>query len=959
MGETKSADFSQGLEQLAGLGLPSMKGAEWVKFPGNSRQGFTESYEFRDLGVNLTGSAWKLATDPPTYFEFGSSEAIAPPESEGEGEEAEDDGKPGLLGKMLRNYQEKNPEPEKPADPVPVVSRAAKDADRIAASLAKASVAEEINNNIEWGNSELHGRLILFAVQLHAAGETESANKLASALFNAVENDPALVDGAISHLADNQYSEVADAFFKDTDWEGYLSAAKALLEKFPRGWANAPAVALLVSKLEKRSGTPPSPSLPGIELKPEALQLLGRLLEKQEAVTDLDALAAAQGININDYPAEMRPQIIAMLQEQGMRGGGSEQGLWLLPSAGESTAADTSPAGKLKAMGMDGFIALAAVATDETLVPARHTGDRRSYHSSNESPADAIRQRYENLTRPTSRGEIAVTLISSVLPVQDDDEYGNSSQPDPAELSEAAIAFWKSNREKSPVELASLYITEGNSTQQSYASTFLSSSKDPVAHAAFEKSVLASDDPISLAANVEEYLDARKGAAKPFANAYIRLLRENPPSDEDLQRTTGGYQIREAGGLENFIKKLSLKVGDVSLAKMVADALKAPGETEPSPLAALASAIQSIPLNECLLAFGKVAGAASADQWMEIHNLLRTRIYYELRNSEDDDPGGFEPLPENVLEIWRPLAARAEPLPSEGDFPQYASAYGAKTTGDASALILELATSPGLAYAFNNFAQLEGRSDAVMEHVRKRVDAWTSGEDPEPWPDAENVSEERTKEISAKLAELKAGEIIPYATSLNRDERLALMGVLSEYGDSNPAPPGLLELRETVVSLQPVFGQYHDAEATAKLGISSGDRITAELLTKISDGFLADPTASSTTTVVFFPAAMNLGSNLLVTTAKDLDPAKIQSSGIAFVASQFDQFENPEAISTIVVGRNGDLRVMKEGKPVTLESEGSGLEDLAKALESKSAVLPAIRIYILTKEDAEKISNQE
>jgi len=96
-----------------------------------------------------------------------------------------------------------------------------------------------------------------------------------------------------------------------------------------------------------------------------------------------------------------------------------------------------------------------------------------------------------------------------------------------------------------------------------------------------------------------------------------------------------------------------------------------------------------------------------------------------------------------------------------------------------------------------------------------------------------------------------------------------------------------------------------------------------------------------------------------VTTAKDLDPAKIQSSGIAFVASQFNQFENPEAISTIAVGQNGDVWVTKEGKPVTLESEGSGLEDLAKALESKSAVLPAIRIYILTKEDAEKISNQE
>ena len=523
--ETKDPDFSAGLERLAALGLPSMKSAEWVKLPKDTRQTFTSSYEFRDVDVNLTGSAWKLNSTPPTYIEFGSAQTLADPDSAETEDDQDTDSEPSPLGKMLRNYKKKNPEPAKAQQPASAISRAAKDAGRIVTSLGKASVAEKINNSIEWGNSQLHGRLILFAAQLHASGKTESANNLAAALFNAVDDDLALIDGGISHLADGQYTEVATAFFEDTDWGKYLSASTALLEKFPRGWANAPAVALLTSKLEKQSGTPTEPSLPGIELKPEALQQLARILQKQEVVTDVEALAAAQGINLNDYPVEMRSQVIAMLQQRGLGGASSAQGLWLLPSTDENQSTDTTPVGKLKAMGMDGLIALAAIVTDETLVPARHFGEQRSYYSSNESPAALIRQRYQNLLRPTSRGEIATSLLTSVLPSGDSDEYGNSSQSDPDELSQAAIDFWKKNREKSPVGLASMYIGEGNDTQKSYASTFLSSSEDPAAHAAFEKSVLKSDDPVALASSVDEYLGARKVAGKPFADAYIIILQ--------------------------------------------------------------------------------------------------------------------------------------------------------------------------------------------------------------------------------------------------------------------------------------------------------------------------------------------------------------------------------------------------------------------------------------------------
>lgn len=960
-GETS---FSEGLKRLAALGLPPMQGAQWVKAPGDFRNGFTDSYHFQEMSVKLSGNVWKLPGDPHIHLDFGSAAEVDLPGSGEPQKDTADEQKPGLLGKMLRNYQEKNPEPKKksktPAEPPQ--SLAAKDAAKLANALGKASVAQEINQRMRWGDANLHGRIMLFAAQLHAAGETESANNLAAALFKAIDNDPAIIDGAISHLADTQYTASANAFFETTDWDAYHTAIKTLLEKYPRGWDNAPAVALLSSHLEKRAATPAPLSLPGITLKPEALALIDKLLEKQSVETSDEALANARGIDLSRYPARQRAEMISWLRENAAEGVSfSDPSLWLLnfSVAGETP---TSPVEALKAMGMDGFIALVAALTDETLVPIRKQNDGNSYYSSDEAPATAIRRRYASLNRPVTRGEIAAALISSSLPTLENESFGNNSQPDPADLAESAIGFWKTNKDKSPFDLASLYIAEGNPNQRSLAARFLASAKDPIAHAAFEKTVLSAADPLSLISEVDGYLSARKSAAKSFANAYIKLVRENPPSEEDLNHTSAGWQIREAGGLDNYLRKLSLKVGDVSLHKMIAEALRAKKETAEdealSPIASLAPAIQSIPLHECLTAFGKTAAAASPSQWMEIHQLLLGRIYYETRNNGGEEGDDSKTLPEEILEIWKPLIARTDELPAEGDFPKFARAYGAKTTGDGSALIVELAADPMLAYTLNQFAEAAGASDAVMDFVRKRVAAWSSGEEPEEWPSSDTVSEDRVEEISAKLAALKAAEIIPYAISLPLDERFALIDIVNGYAEEVSTPSGLMELRDTLVTLKPAFEEGHDSEAAAKLGLAIGDRITPELLTKISDTLLLDAENTSTTSLIFLPAPLSLGTCLHVSTAKDLDPEKLRRSGVGYFLQQFEKHNNPEAMSIIAVQNTADIRVLKDGKPVTIESE-SGLTALKEAQDSKSPALPTIRITVLTRADAEKIINQD
>ena len=965
-GEDEVPDFSVGLDRLSALAFPEMKGAVWVKLADDSSETFTGSYEFQELNIRTSGNAWKLASTEPAFLEFGSASPLG-----GSAEDSVEDNdsgseKPSIFGKMLRKYNEKNPEPEKAAPPKEAESLASRDVKKIVAALGKPNVAEEIENSMRWGNSVIGGRILLFAAQLRAAGDSESADLLANTLFQVVSNDEALIDQALTHLGDTEYDKIATQFFDDYDWDAYLSSCRALLGKFPRGWANAPAVALLVSRLEKRESTPPAtPSLPGVVFNPEALALIEKVMEKADGKVSDEELARARGIDLKDYPARQRAMILDSLREEGLGVSYNNTGLWLLPSDDAEEEADSSSIGKLQALGMDSVIVLAAIAGDESLVPVRKSRDGSSgYYSSDESPAENIRRRYENLNRPVSRGEIAKGLLSGVVPTQED-EYGGD-QIDSDSVADAATELWTAHRDDTAVELAVFYMQEGSESQRVSASAWLAASADPSAAAAFEAAVLKSDDPLSAIMQVDAYLSRRKVAAKHFADAYIKLLKENPPDEEQLRSSRVGYQIRDAGGLDSYLQKLSLRVGDVSLKKLIAKALKAKATStdenesgDVSPLAALAPSLQGISMEECLLEFGKIASLATPEQWMEILQLLRKRTYYDMRNPDDEEEVQAIPLSKDVIDIWAPLVASADALPDAGDIPEYARAYGGETVGDASALILEMAADPRVGYWFNSFVQIESSSSPVMDFVRERTDALVAGKEAEPWPSASNVSEERRSEIFEKLASLSAAEIIPYAQELSRDERLALTEIVGEYDESNPAPPGLLELRQTIVSLTPVFAAGHDSDAAAKLGLAVGDKFTPELLTKISDDFLNDAASSSSTSVAIFPAAMNLGVTLHVSTARDLDKMKIQSSGIQYLAQIFDQFGNKPALSAIYVGQAGDMRALVDGKPATLESEGSGLTNLMEALEGKNAILPAARISILTLEDAEKINNQD
>ena len=974
--EEKAADFSEGLKQLAALGLPDLKDARWVKAPKETTtQNFPDSYQFKELKVHLHGSAWKLPGEPARIIGFGTPVEIAsgsaPPKPE---EPAKDEtAEPSLFEKMLRKHASENPGKKEEAPPKKPGLEAEADAQLIIDALAKPAIKTELAQQLGYGRSELPGRCLIFAAQLHAAGRTDSANKLAAALFAIGPDKALIIDAAISHFAGTEYQAATSAFFKTHDWAAYHASVKAILAKYPRGWADAGGVAMLMGPLEKRvQGTPPPPpSLPGITLKPEAVAALDALLKPHDlgGLSD-EELARAAGFDLSQIPVEHRARYIAMLRENGVgnsRGGGQQ--LWLLVPQPPGK----DPAGIIKSLRMDGMVALAAVVTDETLLPSRSATGGGSRYSSGLSPEEAAQETYHRMMRPGSRGEFAAALLREVVPGIGDD----ADDTDLETLRSAAIDFWTQHRGKSPVELAAVYLASGNFMQKFGAAQFLAEHPDPAAHAVFESSVLASEDPASMHGLVEIYVERRRTAAKAFFDAYAKALRANigNSSDDDPFSSRNG-SLDDEKGVEKFLKKLSVKVGGVTLKEMVDDALKAPpaaaaenngededDEEDESPIAALATTVDQTPMAECVKILGEAIPKVQPAQAMEILGLLYSTVYSDPRSKQYQKDGKWPKLEfgPDLLAIWKPLLERVDPVPKEGEFSGWARGYGAKNLGDCAALVIELAAFPESGYQYEIYGKV-GMPESLMPFVRKRVEAWTGGTEAPAWPDPEKLGEARTKDIESKLSTLPAKEIVAYVKTLDAMERLFVTKLVGSYGQEKTPPDGLVELRDTVVELRPYDPELpHDAPLLQKLGIAEGWRINPTNVEDLAKRLLADAKNLSGAGISFYEAPMQIGS--LATATKSLDPASPTYGDFHWnrLAAWFEHHGNPDAMAIFSTEGGLDFWVMKDGSPVKLDPAGayeSSAEKFKQVRETNHIEIPYIQVIVLTREDARKILNE-
>ena len=951
--EPATPGFGPGLQQLAGLGLPDMKGATWVRPPKDAEDSFARSYEFRELGVRMQGGAWKLPGDPPRRIGFATGSPLEGEEAPATTPPPEPPAEPGILGKMLRKHAAS--QAPKPATPKPGPSLD-EDVKALLAALAKPAVIEELSEQAEYGRAELPGRLLIFAAQLHAAGHADHANRLAAALFAAIPGKTVVIDAAVHHFAETEFKRLSDTFFTDADWKSYQSGLRALLAKYPRGWADGPAVALLLPAVDKRVAgeKPATPALPDHTLTPDALAALDQLLATPTSAgggQDDEAFARSQGMDLSKFPASQRAMILAQLRAQAS-GGSFDPGLWLLP--GDPPEGPGGPLQQLTAMGMDGLLALAAVATDDTLTHSRNANQGGSSYFSNHESAEAITaRRYRDLDRPKSRGEIARALLAATLPDNSDD---SDAELDGTLLRDSALEFWKKHGTKSPVELALVFLAEGGDEQRSAAAGHLVESDEPAAHAAFEKAVLSADDPVAFASDVETYLDARKAAAKPFFTAYSKLLRTalDGVDFEKMDYSTGSYTVRQAGSVDAYLKKLGMKIGDVSLKEMAREALKADLAPGARRFHSLGEAFQSAPVAELLDLVAEIAPDADAAGRLELYQVLVWRAY---REEDDDKASAPIPIAPPLAANWRKLLVDPSAL-AEGWF----SSSGCTTHGHAAAMALELAVDPSASDSLRLLFQVLDDPAQVAPLITRRATARLDGTEIPALPDAAKVSAERIREIVAKVATFSGPEVVFYIRALNLDERAAWAAHLEKLlAEDEPAlPTSLLDLRGFVTR---TGGPGHDAALLEKTGISDGSSITPKSLTTLANTMLAKPEEFSGITLRLGPAPLGLG---LIAHAGMRDPKSQPTRMLGFLASRFQQAPaETDAMLVIYFDQDDPFGLSlwsstkgRTNRETVDDGPPDALDQLTEHLASTSHRPITLEISLLTRADAEKLSNR-
>ncbi|MCW1885698.1 hypothetical protein OKA04_13240 [Luteolibacter flavescens] len=953
---TPAADFSDGLSRLATLGLPDMKGATWVRAPKDVSESIDMPYEFQSLGVKLQGGAWKLPGDKPRWIGFGTSEIIEiEPDGEEEAAAPEENASPGLLERMMRNHAASQPKKEKQARPGITVEE---DVKRLIEALGKQSVIDRLIERLEYDSDVLSvpAHCLIFAAQLHATGHADAGNRLAAAVFAAFPDATRNVDAAVGYLASLEAIGINDNFFESQDWKAYRDALKALLEKYPRGWGDATGIALLMPALDKRVAgeLPPAPTLPGITLKPEAVAALGKFLEAQTA-PEGDDIQLPDGMDLSGIPAEHRAEFLQAMRRQGAMTGMAtgRGGIWILPERKPGDSRPMSgPVSDLQAMGMDGLIALAAVADDPTLVPVRTESSYSTSYGIDED--DEPQEIYDRLDRPKSRGEIARSVISSTIPRSDD-----SGETDPIILRDAAVDFWKKNREKSPIELAVIFTREGDERQRMEAANYLAGGDDE-SRQAFEKLALGSDQPSDYSAVVESYLAERKTEARAFFDGYSKAVtRELDGVDLSNARSSGVYRIRAAGSVEKYLKKLSISVGAVSLDDLIAEALKEPSQNGQingdQPMASLGTSMMGAPLEDCLKAVAAVETKATPEQWLDLHQILLSRAY---RGGRGQSLAKEKTLPKDVIDLWRPLIAKSDPLPPKHRFASWVQGYGGSKMGDASYMILEVAAHPETSEYLNIYLQFCEAPDTPFAFIKKRVDAWTGGKEPIAWPDAEDVEEARSTEITTKLAGLPAAEIPASIKSLGVAERIAVGNWTGEFDEDSPAPSGIMEVRDRIVEIRPYNpAQPHDPALLAALGIKEGDKVEADDLVKLAEKLATEAKDRSGTTVAYYSMPTGLG--MFCSAARKNDPDSFSSDyALQSLAQWFERFEDADVLAMVATQEAADFWAVKDGKVQALPQEdrdSSAIESLKKHFASKSVGRAYFMAAVLTREDAEKL----
>lgn len=293
--------------------------------------------------------------------------------------------------------------------------------------------------SLEWdrihsADPEQIGRLGLLALALRQRGDHENSVKLFTSLAARAGGVSNVTAAAMNLAANGQYGNLYDEFRKTADWQAFRDGLHALLARYPDGWRMAPVVQMLLSRVEDRLAGPAPMPVDSQDMTEIELRQAAAMLELRALRVKRDAYA--------DPPA-----------------------LWLVPSSWRDRAPQPLDAElDIRVRGLEAVPFLLKLVPDGALTPADRAAvlGASVYRSAfdlsrlDRLPEGAtgkklIRQAYDAMDRPATRGEIALGWLQELVPEYQQGEYRRKNPEDQIAFMQD---FYRRHRAKSEDELA-------------------------------------------------------------------------------------------------------------------------------------------------------------------------------------------------------------------------------------------------------------------------------------------------------------------------------------------------------------------------------------------------------------------------------------------------------------------------------------------------------------------------
>lgn len=729
--ESKIADFSTAIEQLIALGFPDSLGAKYV---GIDLDYYNDQHSpLGDLEdqVKLTGGYWLLpSNDGSAKVILGSGEVFEYRQSQQRFNGNLSSGSPLTAPHKLGDFD--------------------KDYSTIITLLDKLDSEEETSfyNDDSYKISVL--RLGIFA---HRAGHKEKGNALIQRILANSEIPEAHIDALISQIASLEYTKITQNFYASADWKSYHQDLLAIQNRFPRGWNQRHGLSILLPQIQQRANNTPVP------------------LPKIEGVT---------------FSAEIK----ALLEQTGSRTqlpppSYNQSSAWVIEPA---PVQQNNPFQQLTAHGLDGFIALASLLGDQTLVIAQDHGysnysdysiSYSSFDSSYESPAEQALRSYASMMRPRTRGELAKQIISPII-ATNNSNIDSSTALSEEEMRSQAIDWWREHRKDTPLELCSYFLEHGSSQMSAIVATKLISINSTESIAIFEKCVLTNESPSSLSSLVKPYALKRKQEAIPFLTKYKEALTNELGDGKDTDyHSSGQYEIAQAGGVEKYIAKL-LRYTEPLKPKQLLTRLSRKSAETTEILEQIAPALEGKPWGELRAKFIYAAAKSPPQKASQIIAFL-TR--FTTTPPEDFSKAFSPPLSKFEIEDWNKL------LSSEGNERNLMNL----------SYLLESLSRPDFDVNLLQQCYYSLPSHSRSALIRKRSAAILAGTHPGKLPTAMDLSEEDLKTLTSEIAATPAEQMHPRLLELTPSETLAFQARVT---GANAAPPSYLKAAKIITALQ-------------------------------------------------------------------------------------------------------------------------------------------------------------